>query len=550
MTRTDDVVTERLRAADPLPLDDLDRLLRETAPPDVSAFPAAPRRRGRRVLWGAATAAAVAGVAGVLVLSLPRGEERAAIPGHIGILDRPATDADRLPDWVYGERALLELNLDRDAARLAVVAATRRYYVVPANGGVQVCLVDIPSVAPPLPQQGSGSILGPGTSTGGIQCAATQVFAQRFLPAVIALRRDGETSVLAGIVPDGFDRASMAGVAVDIRDNVFVLRTPRLDDGVRVTGPSGTRTAYHGYSLTLPAGRIPTGLDPTASVFSRPATPADTPPRVLRAALDAARSRQGGPDPEPATERRVAVAGRTSYWLIRDRFKRRGPRALLAMVARGGVVLRPLALPTRATPVRAFPSTVVWEPYGPSRITLRSMVPDGFTSAVVGGRTFPIRDNFLLVRGLPVTGSYTVELRGPAGRVTVGAQPGRLPSRYIIPTNDVPYRAETFVTARARRAGLTGRLTATIVAGTRGDITRLLGTWAALDGTGRGPSPAPAPYGIRTTAVITVRSDARALVIVLDSAQPSSEVFRQREYRADQVPDMSVLGRVRPLKLD
>ncbi|MCC6832677.1 MAG: hypothetical protein IT200_15150, partial [Thermoleophilia bacterium] len=56
MTVTRDPVMERLHAADPLPLDDLDRLLRETSPPDPSAAPAGRRApsRGRRVLWGTA----------------------------------------------------------------------------------------------------------------------------------------------------------------------------------------------------------------------------------------------------------------------------------------------------------------------------------------------------------------------------------------------------------------------------------------------------------------------------------------------------------------
>lgn len=542
MTRTDDPVVERLRAADPLPLDDLDRLLRQMAMPDPPTSPAgrgAPARRGRRVLWGAVTAAAVTAVAGVLVVSLPRGEERAAIPGHIGILDRPATDADRLPEWVRGEWMTLEQGIDRDGARLAASTATHRYYIAPAAGG-RVCLVDVPTKPPPLPRASGGYGGGPGASVGGIQCADDDVFARRFMIVVVGYRVAARDLELVGVVPDGYDRATMGATTAQVHDNLFILRPPRLGPAVRITGPAGVRIAYHQFSVGPFIRRIPKGLDTSISVFQRAASADDVPPPALEAALAAARVRPAGMDPEPGTERRVATGGRTTYWLIRDRFTGRGRRALLAMVRGRGVVLRPIALPTAAVPFRADPSTSEREPYGLTKITMRTVVPDGFTSAVVAGRTFPVRNNFLLVRGFPTGGQYRVELRGPAGRILMSTAPGPNEFRLNIPTNDVPYRSEALVVTRAGQAGLTGRLTATIVAGLRGDVAGLLGSWARTT---------PNPYQ-RTVPVVVVRGANGALALVIESASGSNPVFLERRYRADQVPDLSVLGRVRPLKLD
>ncbi len=543
MSWTDDMLVERLRDADPLPHDELDRLLRETSVDEMLSRvpPRRPERTSRRVLWGAATAAGVAAVAGVLVVSLPRGEEASIIPGNIGILDRPATDADGLPEWVRGERAVLELGLERDGSRLARETATRRYYIVPADGGRQVCLVDVPLKPPALPKGQAGFGGGPGLSDGGIQCAETAVFERRFMLVLTGYAAGGRNVELVAVVPDGYDRAVTGDAVADVSNNLAVLRPSTLEGMVRVSGLSGERVAHHGFSVgpgpTSPP--VPADLDVTVSVFSRPAARGENPPAVLSAALEAARRRPGGPDPEPGTERRVAVAGRTSYWLVRDRFTRRGPRALLAMVTAGGVTLRPIALPTRAQPFRAFPSTLVREPYGLSRITLRTIVPDGFTSATIGDRTFPVRNNFLLIRGFPVDGRYVVDLRGPAGRVVQPAVVGGNESRYIIPTNYVPYRTERVVLSRARTAGLRGTLGATIVAGRPGDVAGLLGPWAST----------ATPSRERTVPVVTVRSGDNALVLVIESALGPDSAVKQRRYRVGELPDLSDLGRVRPLDL-
>ncbi|MFN8123359.1 MAG: hypothetical protein U0237_13105 [Thermoleophilia bacterium] len=517
--------------------------MREGAMPDLPASPAgrgAPPRRGRRVLWGAATAAAVAGAAGVLIVSMPRGADRAVIPGHIGILDRPATESDRLPEWAYGDQMLLEQGIQRDATRLAGSTATRRYYIAPAVGG-RVCLVDVPAKAPPMPTATEGFGGGPGLRTGGIQCADTHVFDRRFMIVMVGYGPGGRQLELAGVVPDGYDRATTGTTSVEVRDNLFVMRPAKLtEDGVRLTGPNGERTAYHGFLLGPDEARIPRGLDPTVSVFDRAPEAVDTPPPALRAALDAARSRPGGPDPVPGTERRVAVAGRTSYWLTRDRYRGLTSRALLAMVSGSGVTLRPIVLPTPAQPFRAWPSTAVREPFGPTRITLRTIVPDGFTTAVIGDRSFPVRNNFLLVRNLAVTGTYRVELRGPAGTVVQSSGLGSNEFRIHIPTNSVSSRERSLATLRAVRAGLRRPFSATIVAGLRADIPDVLGRWATTGSTGRS----------LTIPVVVVRNGNDALVVVIDSAVEPGAVYRERRYRADQVPDLSVLGRVRPLRLD
>lgn len=538
MTRIDDPVMDRLRAADPLPLDDLARLMREGAAPDLSPPAAGPARR-RRVLWGAATAAAVAGVAGVLVVSLPRGEERPAVPGHIGILDRPATEADRLPEWVRGEQMILEEGVDRDGARLAKDAGDHRYYIAPAAGGARICLIDIPVPAPVLPAPSLGFSGGPGRSVGGIQCTGTAVFERRFMIVMTEFGAGGRDAELVGIVPDGHDTAEMAGTRTEVRNNLFVLRPSRLGDAVRVSGGDGERTAYHGFSVRPFTSRIPRDIDLTVSVFRRGPTLADRLPAVLREALDRARRTPGGPDPQPGTARRVAQAGKTTYWLIMDRFERRRPRALLATVTGTGAVVRPIVLPTRAEPFRAAASTVVREPYGPTRITLRTVVPDGFNVAVVGGRTVPIRNNFLLAQDVPVYGQYRVELRGPAGRMLQTSSVGPEGFRSHFPTNQVPHRLDTYVRARAAVSGLRPPYAATIVAGRSEDLARVLGPWAAI-----GTSDVR-----RTVPVVTVRSGRVALVLLVESAAAPGAIFRERRYRTDRLPDLGALGRVRPLEL-
>jgi len=546
VSRIDELLTERLRDADPLPHDELDRLLREGSVEELlSREPArGPARRSRRILWAVVSTACVAAVAGVLVMSLPAGRHVPA-PANVGILGRPATDADRLPDWVREDQRVLEMRLDRDDARLARSTDTRRYYVVPADGGRQVCLVDIPVKEPPLPAARSG-FTGPGLSNGGVQCAGTGVFTRRFMVVLTGYARSTRQIEVVAVAPDGFDRASSGDAVAEVRDNLAILRPSRLERTVRIAGPEGDRIAYQN-SPWFPGPGPPSGpptldpsdLDPTVSVFNRPAGAADVPPRALKKALDAARRRPGGPDPEPGTERRVATTGRTSYWLVRDRFTGGGRRALLGLVAPWGATLRPISLPTRAEPLTTLATTAAFEPYGLARITLRTVVPDGFTTAIIGGRTFPVRNNFLLVRAVSVEVNYSVDLRGPAGRVVGSASLGGSETRFGIPSNEVVYGTEEVVSERARGAGLREPYAATIVAGLREDVVRVLGPWAE---TRAAPSS-------RTVQVVTVRSGDDALVLVTGSAAGSDLSVKQRRYRVGEVPDLSDLGRVRPLDL-
>lgn len=539
MTRTDDMLIERLRVADPLPHDELDRLLREGSVEDLLARAPVrrPERRSRRVLWGAATAAGVAAVAGVLVVSLPKGRD-APVAGHLSILDEPQEADDRIPAWALGDESTLPFGIDAASSRLAFTRNGRRYYVARASmlwsGPPQICLLDMPTTVPPLPRAARYSV--PPARGGSVTCVVASVMSQRFLVSL----RGGDGRAVAGVVPDGYDRVAAGSETVVVTSNVFVFDDRVAADPLTATGPAGRREAYLGIAAPPEPDVTPRGLSPVVSVFRRPAVTEDALPPRTATALEA-RHRRG----LSHTGAFVPVVGSARYagggpgrrrWVLRD--ARRRDALVIASVGRDGRLLE-LAwgrLPTRAEPLPTATSGETREPFGPRFVSITAVVPDGFDTAVYAGRTFTLRANLLSIGPLQQPTSASLELLGQAGtlrRTVSSAFPS--PTGVRIPTNDIPLGAANLLRSEAAANGVDRPDRATIVATYGALLPRV---WR---------SPRPALQPTQTLVILTASQGRRTVWVLADRIRAKTpiavRVFDSRP------PDLTPLGRVRPLDL-
>lgn len=387
------------------------------------------RRRRRRVrgLAGAFVAAAVA--AGGFVLLLPHGTPQATAPapsGHVQVLERPQTAADRLPAWVLADPGVSQYALKVATSRVGRDIDGDRYVVVRAGRPWpdSLCLVVVPAVAP-TPATAPGSASFAWGVNGLVYCTDARIMQTRFL--AFAVSSGGAVDVV-GVVPDEVTQVTAGGVSTAVVGNVFRLHGVGPPDPVVARGVGGERRAYVGLS-GVGEDVIPTGLSPRISVFTRRRTAADgLPPRVAQAvARDRARSgRRTSPwarMPVAATSRYAGEYSRNRYWLMRD--ERHADRILFAYLTPGGrVSFGQVSMPTRATPVPASSGAGGIDLGGPSTVGFATLIPDGFTSVAVNGRRFPITANFARVSGIRGP-EYTAVFTGPAGRLvmreTIGA---------------------------------------------------------------------------------------------------------------------------------
>ena len=553
MSRTDDLLIERLREADPLPHDQLDLLLRESSVDELLSRvpPRRPERRSRRVLWGAATAAGVAAVAGVLVVSLPRGEEAGIIPGNIGILDRPATDADRLPEWVTDDMAVVEAAVDPASARLARTVNGRRYYVANGRGRGAgavplVCLIEAPEVEPPLPSpiapNGSSTVRAPGG--GAVLCAGASALTRRFIAAPVTSRPSIAAPVasppsidIVGIVPDGYERVRIQDRSVPVEGNVFVVDGAEGADPLIATGPAGERRAYAGVATSPPSSLTPPRFVPRVSVLQRPARRGDAaPPPVARAAARAAR-RPTGVAPVVTSARYAGEHAGRRHWVMADA-RRPGTLTVATLARSGSVSFRNLGLPNRRDPLGLSLQSGRTEAYGPLRVSLQVVVPDGFTTATIAGRRYPVTGNLLALHGVSSDARVTIELTGPAGALR-RSMPFSVGNSEVIaiPTNRVPEGAADLIRYVGRQQGLGTLRSANVTVGTAAQVRAATGlvTPPASDG---------------WVWVITGTDGTRtAIAAALTQTGRRQGLFLVNSTSAARPPDLSALTRVRPVSL-
>jgi len=386
-----DELIQAVRGADPA------RGARIPQTADPAAIRAAnPRRRTARPLAVAAACAAVIGGAVFVVATLPKGDEEPPPPvaaTTIGILDRAAGPADRLPGWVTDSRQLRADPRLARTARLAGVFGNRRVWVARGTDD-RVCTIDVLIGAP----AGAGD-------RGAVSCGSARALDTSLIVSPLRARA-AKPWDLMGVAPDGFDTARSGSVRGEVRNNVYVLRGVRVWDPVVATGSAGARRAWTG--ITAP-GPQPRGPNPRlrVSLLERPPVP-DTrlPARIRRAVRD---------EPGRRAWRATPVGSTQPIWILTTLRPTRPGRH--GVTISGGTV-GGFIWPTRqrpasmATVMRAAADGTLDD------ITLSGIAGDGYDTLTVGDRSVPIRDNVFEMRGLrgpePLRGVFS----GPAGEWT------------------------------------------------------------------------------------------------------------------------------------
>lgn len=499
-----------------------------------------PRRWHRRA--GVAAAIAVA-VAGGITVQQRAGDDPVTPDGEVGLLSRPAADADRLPDWVARDEALLVEGIDVSSSRLARRDDGRRWYLTNARrpgpgGGLfqRLCLISVPDAEPPLPPPtaflGSGGITSRATAAYG--CAQPDALRRQFL----AFRTSRiAPSDVAGVVPDGYDRVSAGSAAVEVKGNVFVIPAAAASgDPLTATGRGTPREAYAGLGAAdrEPDG-TPPGLDVRLAVLDRPQRPSDRLPAEVAVVLAATSAPGAAPHLVPGSERALGTGPRgIRYWLARDRRDGRG-LVLVEAGPRGLVNSQQVPRPSRRDPVNGVVVSTRPDPFGPAQMQGWLVVPDGFTTATVAGRPAPLAGNALVFRETLGTGQAVVELRGPAGtlRRTVGDPTGPARAMLPLPTNHVPLAA---VPELRRAAGPRFRTfrTAVIAAGRAGAVEAVTGRVV--------------PSASRLVWLVMATGPGSTTVLVADSRDRDAFDVLDR-FTVPRPLDLSTLTRARPLDL-
>lgn len=416
-------------------LDDLAPALDRDADWGDVARRAAPKRRARTLRRGVgalATAgglAALAGLIAVLVVATPDGDSRApAAAGEpFSILTRERTTDDALPAWVIADPVFRSQRVNPASARRVIVDGERGLWAaistrrdVPVGAGPRArsasavrfaCLVDAALSRPPGPVSRQGRVGSGGA--GGIACVPVAAFAGHAL--VVGLTRVDSPGGyvrgdVAGLVPNGYALAEAGGVSAPVIDNVFLLKNVSLDESIRVTGAEADIVApppeprSPGYTREVPPGNA------VYSVFSRAARPADRLPPEIVELLKVRRARDAGGRfaPMPAIRPLVAKArfagefrGRR-YWLVPDAV----PSVVtIATLHPGGNRNLTGATLSRDRGILWAVSGGQRHPLEPFRLTLRAVVPDGYTSIEVDARKVPVKDNFVVIHDVPAVGS-------------------------------------------------------------------------------------------------------------------------------------------------
>lgn len=493
-------------------------------------------RRARRVGVAAAIGAAIVG--GILVQQRRADEP---VPGRVGVLERPIGDRDQLPAWVADDEALHLEGIEWPTVRLARVDPGRRWFIARATGPGprggplrRICLIAVPDDEPDLPAP--SAFLGASAVTGrlvaGYVCGRTDALRNRF----VAFRTSRVSpSDVVGIVPDGHDRVRAGRVESDVRGNVFVLREPTGPDPLIATGSAGERRAFAGLSTapTPPSFTTP-GLPVRISALDRPIRPEDRLPEEVRFQLRALAGEVRSEGIVPGSERLISNRDGHRYWLVRDRVDRR-VLGLVDADTDGRVGYQVLTAPSAGDAVNGVVVSSQSEPFGPSVVRGWLLVPDGLTSATVGGRPVPLLGNALVFAETLDSGATVVELRGPAGVVRRSVGDATAPTQPMspLPTNHIPLKA--VVALREAAGPRAGALrSAVITAGSAAQVERVTGRLV--------------PSGSRLVWLLMAADGDRTLVVVADSLDRDGFEVVQR-FRVREPLDLTPLTRVRPLDL-
>lgn len=167
-----------------------------------------------------------AGVAiGAVVFGASNARTAAVSNAKISLLDRPATQADRLPESVTSS-PLVDSFPDPSAARLAFDSDGRQIYVVPGAGD-SLCRVVV-----------TGTGLSQRVVTG---CPSRELVLED--PPVLTYQEDEGAAVLAvAVVPDGYDSATTTEGTSPIKNNVVSAVLKPGTSSIDITGPAGEKT--------------------------------------------------------------------------------------------------------------------------------------------------------------------------------------------------------------------------------------------------------------------------------------------------------------------
>lgn len=508
--------------------------------PTMLEVPQPPRWRRR-----AGVAVAIAAAIGAGIVVQQRGEdESAATDGRLGVMSGAATDADRLPDWVARDEAMLVDGVDTASARLARTDGDRRWFVADARrpgpgGGLfqRLCLISVPDAEPPLPPPtaflGTGGITS--RATAGYACGSPDALRRQFLVFRTSRIRPSD---VAGIVPDGYDRVTAGAAPATVTGNVFVMPAgDALTDPLVATGSEGRREAYAGVGeATTQPDLTPPGLRVEVAALTRPQRATDLLPADVAAVLQATSAPGAEPHLVPGTERALGTGAKGSrYWFVQDRRYRPG-LVLVEAGPAGLVASQEVPRPSLRDPVNGVVLSTRPDPFGPAEVRGWLVVPDGFTSATVQGRPAPLAGNALVFRETLASGSAVVELRGPAGtlRRTVGDATPPTQPMLPLPTNHVPLAALPALRQAAGKRFATFR-TAVIAAGRAGAVEAVTGRVV--------------PSASRLVWLVMATGPGGTTVLVADSRDRDAFDVLDR-FTVPRPLDLDTLTRARPLDLD
>lgn len=235
------------------------------------------RARVRRAVSACSAGVVVVGAGVLLVMSLPRGQERTATstvstdapgPVRFSVLDRPPARGDRLlPEGAAGG------SVDVASARRIGTAVPLRFFATRATGGGVCAVIARPQVVPAF-----GGVV-PWVERA--NCIGGDVY--RYSPVVMVAREWGDEDRVAVVVPDGITEVRFGDRRERVVDNAVVVTlregVPRV---VTLVGPSAEaiRSIPGSGNADHPRGRTPDG---TPTVTLPAVLTARTPPG--RAAL-------------------------------------------------------------------------------------------------------------------------------------------------------------------------------------------------------------------------------------------------------------------------
>jgi len=486
-------------------------------------------------------AIAVAIVAGIAVQQ--RGGDAPPVSDRVGVLERPIGDRDQLPEWVADDEALYLEGIEWPTVRLARVDPGRRWFIARATrpgprGGAlrRICLIAVPDREPPLPAPRAflGSSAVTGRLEAGYVCGRTDALRSRF----VAFRTSRVSpSDVVGVVPDGYDRVRVGRVESDVQGNVFVLREPTGPDPLIATGPAGERRAFAGLSSArTPQSFTTPGLPVRISALDRAITPEDRLPEEVRLQLRGVAGEVRSEGIVPGSERLISARDGHRYWLVRDRVDDTRVLGLVDEDTDGRVGYQVLTAPSEFDAVNGVVVSSQPEPFGPSVVRGWLLVPDGLTSATVGGRPVPLLGNALVFAETLDSGATVVEFRGPAGVIRRAVGDATAPTQPMspLPTNHIPLKA--VVALREAAGPRAGALrSAVITAGSAAQVERVTGRLV--------------PSGSRLVWLLMAADGDRTLVVVADSLDRDGFEVVQR-FRVREPLDLTPLTRVRPLVLN